>query len=593
MNFFIFICKIIYASGFEYTAISEDSLSIGDNYLEISYEIGADDQVKKCFDKLELNIKDERKEEMVKITSFYYKKIQEYTNNESDTFLAYFTTWICYFVYHPDNKIDMQKYRPELLFNLITFGRFFEFCKNDESIKLIIKDISVKLITYRLENECVDHDVWFKKAYNISVKLITYRLQNECVDPDVWFKKAYDILNAKYPFICSNIENSLNRDNKIDISMLENLKLRTKFFFKSVYNELGIFLANATLENYFSFFLILKYLFLSGKKNTSTSTIEKYSTDDRQLLNFLRSDAESIDKFPRKMNFNSYKKIAENISEPIFRKVLTVKDGFEKIYEFSGKKIQSTAKPEDSNVSLEFIENIVKRKEINYINALYVFLKNISKTEYHEYISEVLFSKAFCFKEIVTSKEKKLRSILEILFIADVLKIEFEKVNKDPSIINTYMVPFIPYIKTYLDQNDIKYDKNLAQSTFNRFLLPKTYRILKNFIFVKLFTNSSWKNKYNQLLKEYLKNKGYKFNEELVVNQNNIFIYVFKQEFSKLSPEERKKIFTIPVIQTPTSDNKTDSQKFGIRRLLLLILVTIVFIFGVIFGAYWFIYKRR
>ncbi|TBT97381.1 hypothetical protein CWI36_2941p0010, partial [Hamiltosporidium magnivora] len=331
-------------------------------YLEIPYEIGENDDVKECFDKLELDIEDERKGKVIKITSFYYNKIKECTNVKFHPFILYFTT-------------------PEPLFNLFTFGRFFEAYKTDEDIKSIIKDISFKLARYDAQRE----------SENISERC----------------NQIHNASEEKCNKICSNMKNSLNQDNKIDIFVSEN----TKF-------------------------------------------IKGYSSE---------------------ANFKSYKKIAENISEPIFRKILKVKDGFEKIYEFSGKKIPSTVRTKDSN----------KRDQL--INALFVFLKNISKTEYHEYISAVLCLKAFCFKEIVTCKQTMPRSIVEILFLADVLKIEFENENKNASAINTYSAKFIGFIRNYLDEQRIEYAKNLVLNTFNHFLLPRTSSILKTFIFVNLF----------------------------------------------------------------------------------------------------------
>ncbi|KAK1351224.1 hypothetical protein CWI38_0721p0020 [Hamiltosporidium tvaerminnensis] len=569
MNFFIFICKIIYASEFEYTLNSEDSLSIHDNYLEISYEFKADDQVKKCFDKLEFEIEDERKEKLVKITSFYYKKIQEYTNNESDTFLAYFTTWICYFVYNPDSEIDIQKYNPEFLFNLIRFKKFFEFCKEDKNMKSNIKDILVKLTTYRLQGKNCNY--------------------NE------WWKQNYDSLKEKYPEICTNIENSSNRDNKIDIAVLENLVLclNSHEYSSCIFSRS---LINATHEYQFGFFLCLKCMFLLGKKNeyfTLKSLTEKEIINPIEISAFTLDATSYIDESFKNIDFESYKKITKYISEPIFRKILKVnEDGFEKIYEFSGKNDLSNIEAGDSNSSLEFIEYIVERKEINYINALYVFLKNISKTEYHEYISAVLCLKAFCFKEILTCKQTMIRSIVEILFLADVLKMEFENENKNASAINTYRVHFIAVIKNYLDEQRIEYDKNLVLNTFNHFLLPRTSSILKTFIYVELFTNSIWRDDYNIRLEKYCNENQQEFDEKLLVNEENIFFDVFRQEFSRLSPEERKKIFTIPVTKAQTSDNKNESKEFGIIDFLLFVLIPIVFIGGVILGVYWYIYKK-
>ncbi|TBU18160.1 hypothetical protein CWI38_0250p0050 [Hamiltosporidium tvaerminnensis] len=568
MNFFIFICKIICASEFKYTDILADSLAIDNNYLEISYEIGADDQVKKCFDKLGLDIEDERKEEMIKITSFYYKKIQEYTNNETDTFLAYITTWICYFAYR-NTEVDIKRYRPEFLFNLITFKKFFEFCKKDKDMISNIKDISVKLITFRL--------------------------QEDTCDDDEWWKQHYDSLKRIYPEICTNIENSSNRNNKIDIAVLENIVLEKKtdgldsFVFDS-------FLVYATHEHHFSFFLGLKCMFLLGKKNeifTPESLIKKEITTAYDIYKIFMPAISYIHKSFKNIGLESYKKLTEYISEPIFRKILKVKDDFKEIYKFSGKEDLSNIEAGDSNSSLKFIEYIVERKEINYINALYVFLKNISKTEYHEYISVVLCLKAFCFETIVTCKLKKLRSIIEILFLADVLKIEFENENKNASAINTHKAKFLGFIKKYLDEQHIEYDKNLALNNLNCCLLPQTSSILKTFISVELFTNSSWKDNYNKRYKIYCNENNQKFKKSLFDNEENIFFYVFKQEFSRLSPEERKNIFIIPVTKAPTSDNKNESKEFGIKDFLLFVLIPIVFIGGVLLGVYWYIYKKR
>ncbi|TBU10965.1 hypothetical protein CWI38_1456p0010 [Hamiltosporidium tvaerminnensis] len=570
MNFFIFFCKIICASEFQYTAISEDSLSIDHNYLEISYEIGVDDQVKKCFDKLEFDIEDEKKEAMIKITSFYYKKIQEYTNNESDTFLAYFTTWICYYAYRHDTIIYKQKYRPELLFYLIRFKKFFEFCKEDKNMKSNIKDILVKLTTYRLQEKNDNYEEWCKQNY--------------------------DSLKEKYPEICMNIENSSNRDNKIDIAVLENLELK-KNSYEHYYYEIGNNLICATHEYHFGFFLSLKCMFLLGKKNeyfTLESLTEKEITTPHDIFEIFKLAISHIHESFKNIDFESYKKITEYISEPIFRKILKVKeDGFEKIYEFSGKKDLSNIEAGNSNSSLEFIQYILERKEINYINALYVFLKTISKTEYHEYISAVLCLKAFCFKEIVTCKQTMLRSIVEILFLADVLKIEFENENKNASAINTHSTQFIGFIRKYLDGQRIEYDKKLALNNLNHCLLPRTSSILKTFISVELFTNFIWKGNYNRELKEYLTKNKNNADKEVVVNEKNIFLIVFEQEFSKLSPEERKKIFTIPVTKPLTSDNKNESKEFGIKDFLLFVLIPIVLFGGVLLGAYWYIYKKR
>ncbi|TBU13339.1 hypothetical protein CWI38_0462p0020 [Hamiltosporidium tvaerminnensis] len=183
--------------------------------------------------------------------------------------------------------------------------------------------------------------------------------------------------------------------------------------------------------------------------------------------------------------------------------------------------------------------------------------------------------------------------IVEILFLADVLKIEFENENKNASAINTHKAKFIGFIKEYLDEQHIEYDKNLALNNLNHCLLPRTSSILKTFIFVNLFAKYILECNYIRQFVKYCNENKQKFKNSLFYAEDNIFFYVFLQEFSRLSPEERKNIFIIPVTKAPTSDNKNESKEFGIKDFLLFVLIPIVFIGGVLLGVYWYIYKKR
>ncbi|TBU20902.1 hypothetical protein CWI38_0011p0130 [Hamiltosporidium tvaerminnensis] len=89
---------------------------------------------------MKLGVDSIRYEEMTNVACFYYEKIKIYTDPNLYSFLLYFTTLICSIVY-ADGTEDLKKYRPELLFILITFGKIFEMYKIPRNFKAVLQNI--------------------------------------------------------------------------------------------------------------------------------------------------------------------------------------------------------------------------------------------------------------------------------------------------------------------------------------------------------------------------------------------------------------------------------------------------------------------
>ncbi|TBU08953.1 hypothetical protein CWI39_0123p0020 [Hamiltosporidium magnivora] len=91
-----------------------------------------------------------------------------------------------------------------------------------------------------------------------------------------------------------------------------------------------------------------------------------------------------------KFNDEQYKKLLEFISMPFIEKVLKNQSGFDEIVEFSNDMSTFQNKPENPGFPRVFIKILCNEDHVNNVKTLYDFLKEITKVEYHKYISAVL-----------------------------------------------------------------------------------------------------------------------------------------------------------------------------------------------------------
>ncbi|TBU05584.1 hypothetical protein CWI39_0661p0010, partial [Hamiltosporidium magnivora] len=489
MFIYIFIFVAIFLSKNKFTNIPEDSLIEQSMYMSISYNLVVNNNiVEKYLEELNSKIDSNKKNQIVKISSFYFREIQDYTDKSSHEFLIYYTTLICYIIYYNDNcSENYKKFKPELLFNLIAFGRFVEMYKTNNDISSIVK-------------------VVFSKFVANTIYCITKG-------------KDYNMLKKGDLGISTAIEESLKQNNQIDEKVLVYSKRLVSDFDREDFANTGALLSNATMEFLFGFFSILKAKFFQQQKFENTKSllnsnhnksIKLYSKCIEQNVRALYEDLDA------KLNDTHYKKAMAYISEQLIYRVLKDNSTFDKIYEISKKTISFHIKQQDSNFCQVFIELFCEEAVLNQIRALYDFLTAEVKEEWHKYLSAVLSLKTFCLKKEITDKKTMIKKIVELLFLADVLKKEFEKVEYVEKIKNQRKT-FIDILKTIFEQRKIEYDKNTQGDSLDCIKVPKTANLIEIYCFIRLFFNDDYKKhlatQINQNLKQKLNIIGENFNQ--------------------------------------------------------------------------------
>ncbi|TBU08525.1 hypothetical protein CWI39_0171p0010 [Hamiltosporidium magnivora] len=166
MFFHIFICLAASSQEINLCSILLDLTMDENMHLELSYSIMADET--------EL-------EELPKLQVFFSIKIKQHTSEEFHEFLTHFTTLVVVIVYNSYIERNFKEYRPELLFNLICFGKF--------NIKKIVENIFGNFLVNEISRLCV---------------------------------KSYEELKTSNIALYTAISNSFNLIDKTDLVVLEN-----------------------------------------------------------------------------------------------------------------------------------------------------------------------------------------------------------------------------------------------------------------------------------------------------------------------------------------------------------------------------------
>ncbi|TBT97217.1 hypothetical protein CWI36_3057p0010, partial [Hamiltosporidium magnivora] len=368
-----------------------------------------------------------------------------------------------------DKILIVAAYHPELLFNLICFGRFVEMYKENKEYKDIVKKIFEGLL---------------------STKTGGFVLED-----------FLEYLNDNYDALSREISGSFNKGDETDLKVLK----RTKIIFDgNSESYLKLILSNATYEQFFCFMGYFKKYYcykvvyndpnnpVNGTTWPKSLLLNYYANWEKHASNMRESDEILIRNMNCMFNDQQYKVIIQFISEKIVAKVLNNQSRVDEIFEFNENISKFQNKPEDLNFPRVFLELLCIERNVIFIKTLYDFLKEKTTEQYHKYISGVLCLKALCLeKEIVNEKEIS-RIIIEFLFLADVLKTEFEKIEKI-EIIKKYRKECIDGFKQIFDQKKIEYIKNQGGDYLNCNKVPKTTILLEIYCFVELFSNDSFK----------------------------------------------------------------------------------------------------
>ncbi|TBU02524.1 hypothetical protein CWI39_1137p0010, partial [Hamiltosporidium magnivora] len=243
------------------------------------------------------------------------------------------------------------------------------------------------------------------------------------------------------------------------------------------------------------------------------------------------------------------------ISEKIVAKVLKNQNGFDEIFELDKNISNFQNKPEDPNFPHVFIELLCNETDVIFIKTLYEFLIEKTKEEYHNYISAVLCLKALCLGEEILNKKNISRIIIEFLFLVDVLKTESRK-NENIEILKKYRKERIDSFKQIFDQKKIDYVKKEDGNYLNCNKVPKTTVLIEIYCFVEFFSNDSFKTFLDNQINEKMtkeKNKIFANNSKI---KESYFKYIFENELSTLTSEDRKLRFCPPESANPDPESK-------------------------------------
>ncbi|TBU08526.1 hypothetical protein CWI39_0171p0020 [Hamiltosporidium magnivora] len=540
--------------------ISED-LTVKENvYLEIPYNLKTKNtQVENYIKKNIEGINDDRREKLIMIASFYSSEIKKSTNEKYHNFLEYFTTLICYFVYNNDEIENTHKFKPELLFNLICFGKFMEIYKTDEKVKEIVEQMSGDLVAEK--------------------------------NPGLSAERYKDIMTS-YENRNEAISDSFSQEDKSDLALLQGLKI-TPCVNNETFKNMSKLLSNATFQCFLGFFLVLKCKNFSEnlehyeKKNSVYSNISTNFTES--FINETKIEARKLeDELGCGLNIYEFYDVWKIFLGPILDRILEKGYIFGLMFNFPKYLVFYQNYHIDSSFPQVFIELFYKESELNKINGLYIFMKEQIKKDYQKYFSAVICLKVTCLKGGIFESNLIKEIIFEFLFLADVLKTELEKVENIEKI-KKNRSSFVDTFKKILDQKKIEYVKGGDSDFLDCSKLPKTEILLEIFGYIDLFSNDCFKGLLNTKIHEKLKKEQKSMNEDEDVDkrEKDYLINVFEQEIFALSPEELKFIFYTPVIETKKSKTNSDLKTIIFWIVFSIIIVSVIFIVG-----YWYFYRK-
>ncbi|TBT97776.1 hypothetical protein CWI39_2758p0010 [Hamiltosporidium magnivora] len=117
--------------------------------------------------------------------------------------------------------------------------------------------------------------------------------------------------------------------------------------------------------------------------------------DKFSLLSFMCEEVLFTKSFYNQLDYDLCIKIMECISDSIIKKIIIRGDEFQDILDFKMYEFNDMAILNDQNYPKEVIELFVENTKRNKLISMYEILMNISKVEYHKYISDVICLKVF------------------------------------------------------------------------------------------------------------------------------------------------------------------------------------------------------
>ncbi|TBU18112.1 hypothetical protein CWI38_0253p0010 [Hamiltosporidium tvaerminnensis] len=555
MFFYILFSVAAFPPDNDFTNLSEDPITGDHIRLEMPYNLQAKNTEIENFIYLFFSLgTKENMDGLIRIASFYSSELKKYTIKEIHPFLTHFTTFICSIVYLKKNYGGFEKFRPDFLFNLISFGKFIEMYKTNEATKMAITDLFGNSLDNYIDLKSVEIRDWGSPPIN--------HMYNAIKD---MFRHFFPGLHQK------------NAHVKHFVYMLNFRKLQYS-------------LSRGTFEFFLCFFYsLVRFKAFEGEYTENCSV--KYMLPSRKTVEKIKEDVAKLSRLTHNNNNNpEYKNILGYIFKPFSKNILKKETGFFELFDHS-ENFSLNNKLEDSKFSQDFVEVFCNEEELNKIKCLNKFIKEKTKEEYHDYISAVICLEAFNLKRNFSEGNDITRIIMDILFLTDVLKTKFEEIKTAENRREFRKIFFEALIKE-LGKRGIKLSPDTEFDFLNVIKLPRTSSLLEMYYFAELLYGNIARRNFSCSLQEKLNQKLNTKEKDSDFTKTNYLLYVFNNEISGLTQEELKNLFSAQTPETPVSKT-TNSKNFGFDKIFFYIVLPILCFCLIIIGAYWYIYMMK
>ncbi|TBU11697.1 hypothetical protein CWI38_1077p0020 [Hamiltosporidium tvaerminnensis] len=465
MFFHVFVClKILHC----FTGLNIDPMIEVYFRINLNLVLRQNDEIRNILHGISDEINESEMEKYVSVISYYLDIVKENINSVHHPLLTHFVCLIFYLVHHKDTDEPII-FDADLLFNIVTFSKLYEYTKCNREMNDIIKTKMIMLFKSGMETKENMKEILKSKVIRLN------ELETDC------------------PLIINNIKSSFDLDNNMDFQIIKNMKVKFKDLQSWVYVE--FYLKSGSFESIYSFFIYLKLCFLIEKWQDLNSETIGFSLNDFFLdstfWDQLRALNPSLTPYIfLKFDRVTYKDFIKFISATWLNKILNESSSFDSIFEFSEEKFfYGTA-----NISRKFPENFIEFFKVkpyeNQINMIYSLLIDISKSEFHQYIPIVFILKFFCFKKVTSNSEILLRVILECIFYMHILSTERNNCNTfSPR--KAYEDKLFSLLEKNLTSRNIKINIPVNRITLIQRYIPETFNFFENFILALEFANAA------------------------------------------------------------------------------------------------------
>ncbi|TBU13801.1 hypothetical protein CWI38_0337p0010 [Hamiltosporidium tvaerminnensis] len=450
MFFTIFLCfEILHC----YTGLNGDPTIVENCCIELDLVPQTNREISIIIKTIDSDMLPWKLNELASVISYYIEYVKKYTNSVHHKFLTRFICLIVYII-HQKNKTEPIVYKTELLFNILSFAKLYEYNRCNKEMNDIEKARIVSLFKTGMKRIEYIHE---------SLEIRTHKIEID------------------YLLTIKNIETSCDLNSDLDFKILDNTYVVDE---RNIESDLSNYLKSGSFEQTYSFYLYLKLDFLLKNREELNYEVIIFPLNqiffNKDFFNQLLDLNLSLTKdLSIKFDQVKYKKFMMFISEPYINTVLNQSSSFDSIFEFSEKTFFS----KNENISKEFpeylLEFFIEKQYENQIDLIYGFLDDISTPQFNKYILLVLCLKFPCFNQNICNKEILLRIILECIFLTNILSPEIINVkgliSGEILEINLFQI-----LEQHLQNQNIKIKIPIDRKALFQRYIPETFKFLEN-----------------------------------------------------------------------------------------------------------------